>query len=1345
MAENLGSGVSYVYEPAGYGYDTVVFQKGKPPMDSEVNLVQDLQRLINRRQLAHFASGWLTVRKLHTDAALSNAFYTQDPSGAVPEYALVNGFVIKVDGTAKTLDLLKANTNIIDLGSAPATGNTVNGVYLEVWRALIDPDSNLNRPEPITVVDSLRDLAVIDANFAYSVGENGLILSTENGGTTWNVQLSGTRYRLNGVDFVTRAIGWVVGDNGTILRTTSGVKWNAIVTGLTENLNGISAVSQLQVWIVGNTGTILRTTNGVTFTQISSGVTTNLRGVYFHDASVGWVVGDGGKILKTTNGGNSWISISSGTTENLNSVTFYDLMTGFVVGNKGTLLRTSDGGATWVSQSNNVWDGVSTYSSVTADLNDISMSPSLDDFIDGEEVSAQFDGSNKNCTVMYVPITRGDGLGTTTNNPADITVTVNGVAVAVDSVSGATGQIILHAAPRLCDTVKISYWHKVASGIFRGKVWAVGRVSNGQSVVLTTDNLGVQWLIQNPQTAYDLNAVAFSDRSTGWTVGDFSVIRATLDGGTTWTVQQNNALSRVVQRVYTEGNIGTPVFLDDNSIHPDTNITTTKRVQVQYRIRVVSGVDPANYPDAGLGTSATVALGPNLTGSFAYVNQGPTTGDYGLWQATCANTVDGVAWAIPMFFVSRRNLTDYNALSNANGQTNLANGAIRPDMLTANRVVESDILDVRHRTFIPDTDQLLSSTFDALSANTLRTRLVRNTTGGDKYGTEIPQLDGIGLAPGAEAISTTLTDAVGGLSSQIQVEAYAPADITATTVVPSPTSFTITGLFHSNPAYFSVTYVSAGALNGQPVPGTVSGLGTHTAVFTFSPYAATTLTDSLLFGYRVRGKIYNPPTAALTHVPATPGLVRNTTSSSSFYYFGVDSESTGTVVEQWDSGIPDRPSYVLAYPCKDLTDAAQVIRASTVEVHYFTRVTSTQIVAGSGNRKIVLPLTYQPTGDTALPYTTKFVARISNLDSGFTYKFANQIASVSNIVVESLVGFPFIEGSIIEVVSYAAADSGIALIRNGATVNFTQEDKGLGRFCSSIEALGGIISAPSTQAYVELGIDGYIKGTAVAETAGGLTQPVCWYNTGLEYTMVPCSVVSGMDSSRLVLAFADGVLRNTGDVRMQVMYQQAALPFDVSATDGLYIGYTRVPPQGADLPTSLTVEIVAGPDAVYASNLGTGGGNPGYPYAMPLEQLPVADPFILNDNVIANIEPLRFNSFSISDGFVRLPVLVPPRTGMALTFSTPSVDQLGRTFYATCSRDVLVDAEGLVASNPRKVYVAFLAVVQGASDNKFLPGEHVQVVMTRNVAGVSNLTGWTAGAECAIAVYRLNNKPLMKV
>jgi len=76
MSENLGTGVSYVYDSEGYNNVMVVFQKGKPPLDSELNLAQEQQRLLARRQLDTLPSGWLSIRPPYTSSILLNEFYT---------------------------------------------------------------------------------------------------------------------------------------------------------------------------------------------------------------------------------------------------------------------------------------------------------------------------------------------------------------------------------------------------------------------------------------------------------------------------------------------------------------------------------------------------------------------------------------------------------------------------------------------------------------------------------------------------------------------------------------------------------------------------------------------------------------------------------------------------------------------------------------------------------------------------------------------------------------------------------------------------------------------------------------------------------------------------------------------------------------------------------------------------------------------------------------------------------------------------------------------------------------------------------------------------------------------
>jgi hypothetical protein len=83
-----------------------------------------------------------------------------------------------------------------------------------------------------------------------------------------------------------------------------------------------------------------------------------------------------------------------------------------------------------------------------------------DNLIVKENVSSQYTGANRNCTVSYYPIVKGDGNGTTTTDPSKVTVYVNGDSVPVASVSGSTGVVNLVSIPATGDEVLISYYFK---------------------------------------------------------------------------------------------------------------------------------------------------------------------------------------------------------------------------------------------------------------------------------------------------------------------------------------------------------------------------------------------------------------------------------------------------------------------------------------------------------------------------------------------------------------------------------------------------------------------------------------------------------------------------------------------------------------------------------------------------------------------------------------------------------------------------------------------------------------------------------------------------------------------
>jgi len=70
----------------------------------------------------------------------------------------------------------------------------------------------------------------------YAIGDSGTIYKTYDAGINWQPQQSGTSAKLNGVHFLDLDYGFAVGENGTLLRTTTG---GEPLTQVSENLSQI--------------------------------------------------------------------------------------------------------------------------------------------------------------------------------------------------------------------------------------------------------------------------------------------------------------------------------------------------------------------------------------------------------------------------------------------------------------------------------------------------------------------------------------------------------------------------------------------------------------------------------------------------------------------------------------------------------------------------------------------------------------------------------------------------------------------------------------------------------------------------------------------------------------------------------------------------------------------------------------------------------------------------------------------------------------------------------------------------------------------------------------------------
>jgi photosystem II stability/assembly factor-like uncharacterized protein len=134
-------------------------------------------------------------------------------------------------------------------------------------------------------------------------------------------------------------------------------QWSPVDSGTTSNLNGAFLLDSGTGFVVGDTGTILKSTDaGATWTPLTSGTSTTLHGIYFFGTDEGVAVGDGGLILRTTDGGAGWENVASGVTDNLRSVSFSGV-NGISGGDSQTKLYSTDSGASWQISQNGFFGG----------------------------------------------------------------------------------------------------------------------------------------------------------------------------------------------------------------------------------------------------------------------------------------------------------------------------------------------------------------------------------------------------------------------------------------------------------------------------------------------------------------------------------------------------------------------------------------------------------------------------------------------------------------------------------------------------------------------------------------------------------------------------------------------------------------------------------------------------------------------------------------------------------------------------------------------------------------------------------------------------------------------------
>jgi photosystem II stability/assembly factor-like uncharacterized protein len=179
-----------------------------------------------------------------------------------------------------------------------------------------------------------------------STSKESSILQSIDGGETWQ-----QRYRcsegLFNIKFANHRVGWVVGSNGSILRTSDGgANWARQKSGVNVLLTGLAVLDMSNAWVTGALGTLLYTRDGgETWNRRDIKSQVGISDIVFLDSERGWAVGYG-TILSTTDGGKTWDMKSSGEWKPLSSIFFANQNLGWITVGP-VLLKTTDAGKTW--------------------------------------------------------------------------------------------------------------------------------------------------------------------------------------------------------------------------------------------------------------------------------------------------------------------------------------------------------------------------------------------------------------------------------------------------------------------------------------------------------------------------------------------------------------------------------------------------------------------------------------------------------------------------------------------------------------------------------------------------------------------------------------------------------------------------------------------------------------------------------------------------------------------------------------------------------------------------------------------------------------------------------------
>jgi photosystem II stability/assembly factor-like uncharacterized protein len=351
------------------------------------------------------------------------------------------------------------------------------------------------------ITQAITRVRIIDSDSLVVAGGCAVRRSDDSGETFTRLPWTASDQRCTGevmsLHFPSSEIGYLVIQNGTVLRTADGGRTWTRKTALPDTPSTGGTSRPTDIW----------------FTGPDTGLATTTLGAY-----------------RTVDGGNSWTPVLTHApatpSRELNGLFFLDAATGWIVGNKGVLVVTTDGGVTW--------DGWLT-NAVESDLTSIRCANALTCLV-----------TTRSGDRLLRTTTGGSGLSSHFSNVSPSTEKIHAAAFASPSRAVAAGAFGTNV---VSDDAGLT-WSTVGGRLtddfnrLRATSASLAFATGDNGSLARTTDAGVSWTSFGVSTSANVIDASFPDVNTGYALDSEGSVLRTDNGGTSWKILDTGTTAR---------------------------------------------------------------------------------------------------------------------------------------------------------------------------------------------------------------------------------------------------------------------------------------------------------------------------------------------------------------------------------------------------------------------------------------------------------------------------------------------------------------------------------------------------------------------------------------------------------------------------------------------------------------------------------------------------------------------------------------------------------------------------------------------------------------------------------